>query len=193
MSRGLIAAVALLALGAAAWWAARRSSPPTAVSGRDAAVLRTLDDILRSRNDNDPRLDSDFNALSPEAKRLLRERYAGLPRERRNELGTIVYLLGKNLSSAADWEFLRAVAAEPPCLSLADCSKRAPMGPGDAVTLAYPALVALEQAKDALRAGVSTEEARSVVKAGKDSKVPAVVEHTARVEATTKVQGPAKP
>ncbi|MCX5789369.1 MAG: hypothetical protein NTX64_12800 [Elusimicrobia bacterium] len=193
MSRGVLAAGALLALAAAAWWAARKCSPPAAVSGRDAAVLRTLDEILRSRNDNDPRLDSGFNDLSPEARRLLRKKYAGLAPELRNERGTIVYLLGKNLSSAEDWAFLRQAAAEPPCLSLADCSKRAPMGPGDAITLAYPALVALEQAKDALRAGVSTEEARSVVEAGKSSKVPAVVEHAARIEATTKVQGPAKP
>ena len=166
------AGVALFSL--AAWWAAR-TSPPTAVSARDAALLRTLDEIFRSRNDNDPRLDSDFNDLSPGAKRLLRSKCAGLPRELRNERGTIVYLIGRSASSPEDWAFLREAAGEPPCLSLADCSVAAPAGLGDEVTLAYPALVALKQAQAALQAGRAVEQARSVIEAGKKSRVPAVV------------------
>ena len=123
--------------------------------------LKTLEDILRSKNDNDPRLDHDFNDLSPETKRLFRKKYREIPAEKRNERGTIVYLLGKNLRSREDWEFFRRVALEPPCLSLADCSKKPAPGSdeeatGDEVTLAYPSLVALRQA------GRAAEEARAI-------------------------------
>jgi len=193
VKRGLWALGALAALGVLARWAAKHS-PPTAVSGA-RAQLETLEEIFRSRNDNDPRLDRDFNSLSPEAKSLLREKYAALPRERRNERGTIVYLIGRNPSAPEDWSFLREAAAEPPCLSLADCSKSgtAEAEHGDEVTLAYPALVALKQAQRALEAGASAAPARSVIEAGKTSKAPVVVRLASRIEATTKVQSPVKP
>ncbi len=126
---------------------------------------------MSSKNDNDPRLDRDFNSLSDEAKALFRKKYRALAPERRNELGTIVYLLGKNISTAEDWDFLREVAAEPPCLSLADCSRSAD---DNAVTLAYPALVALKQAQRVLETTTSSPEAVQVVAAGKASSVPAV-------------------
>lgn len=121
-----------------------------------AAQLAMLEEILLSKNDNDPRLDSAFRELSLQAKRLFRQKYRQLPAEERNERGTIIYLLGKNLSSAEDWEFLRAVVSEPPCLSLENCSRETDAAPGgnytsgEAVALAYPALVALKQAERAL-------------------------------------------
>jgi len=164
-----------LALLAVAFWSGR--------TDREArAKLKTLEDILRSKNDNDPRLDSDFASLSPAAKRLLRQRYGESAPERRNERGTIVYLLGRSASSREDWEFLRAVASEPPCLSLADCSKKAPQAEGalgQEVTLAYPSLVALKQAERALPA----EGARLVIEAAKRSKTPIVRRTAARVGA----------
>lgn len=153
--------------------------------GPDQAAL--LDEILLARNDNDPRLDGAFNGLDPDTRRLFREKYRALPPESRNQRGTIVYLLGKNLNAPEDWAFLREVVGEPPCLSLTDCSK-APAGggsgPGDAVTLAYPALVALKQAERVL-AGKGPEEvrreARAVVKAAKASSVPKVARAAARL------------
>lgn len=152
------------------------SRPTSAALAEAKAKLATLEDILRSRNDNDPRLDREFLGLSPEAKALLREAYGALPRERRNERGTIVYLLGKNLQTDDDWSFLRAVAAEPPCLSLADCSKPSGEvgGPGDEITLAYPSLVAVRQAVRAAREGGSKEGVRKVLEAARGSRVPAV-------------------
>lgn len=191
------AAAFVLALLALAYWWAARAVPPTRVSGGDEpgakarAQLKTLEDILASGNDNDPRLDRDFNGLSPEAKSLLRAKYSELAPERRNERGTIVYLLGKDPSSEGDWDFLARAAAEPPCLSLADCSKKAEeaAGAGEEVTLAYPSLVALRQAKAALdrmrEGGPSREAALGVVRAGKGSKTPAVSRMAARIE-----QGP---
>ena len=116
-----------------------------------------LMEIINSRNDNDPRLDNDFNSLTPETKLLFRKKYQEIPVEKRNERGTIVYLLGKNLLTVEDWEFFREVVLEPPCLSLSNCSKKPASGSdeeatGDEVTLAYPALVALRQAGRALEA-----------------------------------------
>jgi hypothetical protein len=157
--------------------------PPTP-SPAAKAKLATLEDVLRSRNDNDPRLDRDFIGLSGEAKRLFREKYLAVAPERRNERGTIVYLLGKNLQSEDDWSFFRAVVAEPPCLSLADCSKSTGEAgePGDEVTLAYPSLVALRQAVRAAEEGASRSEARSVLEAAKTSKMRAVVRLAASLE-----------
>lgn len=138
--------------------------------------LKSVREIIASRNDNDPRLDRDFLGLTAEAKCLLRREYHATWRERRNERGIIVYLLGKNLTAPEDWAFLRDVAGEPPCLSLADCAK-ASAGDGahgDDVTLAYPSLVALRQAHRAMEEGGSRDEARKVLEAAKASKMKAV-------------------
>lgn len=169
MRRAALAAAALLVL------AACRRAP--------SASVRELDAILAAHDDNDPRLDSDFNALTESDKTSLRIKYRETPPEHRNERGTIVYILGKNLKDSADWAFLRDVASEPPCLSLADCRRSAAtQEPGDDVTLAYPSLVALKQAQRALETKDSPE-ARAVVAAGKHSKMPAVTRLAARIEA----------
>ncbi|MDE2290665.1 MAG: hypothetical protein KGL53_01175, partial [Elusimicrobia bacterium] len=139
MSRRLWVAAGLLALAAAC-------------RPHDLPKVAELKAILASRNDNDPRLDRDFDALTAADKAAFRALYRALPPEKRNELGTVVYLLGRNVSGPEDWAFLRAAAAEPRCWSLADCGRR-PSGPsdpadvGDDVTLAYPALVALKRAE----------------------------------------------
>ena len=208
MKRAVPIAGALAALAIVVRWAAS-PLPPAGISGTAApevrpdvgrnlsrlkslAKLKTLEEIMRSRNDNDPRLDRDFNALSPEAKRLFRKKYREIPAERRNERGTIVYLLGGgNLRAAEDWAFLREVAAEPPCLSLSDCSRKPKPGggeeaAGDEVTLAYPSLVALKQAERALEAaaeapGPAEKEAMSVIEAGKNSRTRAVARLAERI------------
>lgn len=182
MSRGArLAGAAVFSALALAGCVAPRAAPDA------RSKVAALEDILRSRNDNDPRLDRDFDGLSEEAKRLFREKYRALAPERRNERGTIVYLLGKNLRSADDWSFFRAVAAEPPCLSLSDCStaSAAAVGggeSGDEVTLAYPSLVALRQAVRAAELGASRSEARKVLEAAKTSKMRAVVRLAASLE-----------
>jgi hypothetical protein len=204
----------LIALAVAVRWAAR-PLPPTGISGPPAsarvpvptapssappisaeslAKLKTLDEILRSKNDNDSRLDRDFNDLSSETKRLFRAKYHGIPAERRNERGTVVYLLGRNLREPEDWAFLREVAAEPACLSLSDCSKKpAPGGDeeaaGDEVTLAYTSLVALKQAQHALESsraistsGAAAKEAMGVIEVGRKSPVRAVSRMAEKLE-----------
>lgn len=163
---------------------------PAARPGVGEDQVRVLDEILRARNDNDPRLESAFNGLPPATRRVFREKYRRLPPEKRNQRGTIVYLLGKNLAAPEDWAFLREVAGEPPCLSMADCGKAVPGeagrdDSGDEVTLAYPALVALVQAERVLSGGgsaASRSEALAVVRAGKASGAPAVAEMASRLE-----------
>ncbi len=153
------------------------------IRGSDYDRLTKLEVILESKNDNDPKLDSDFNDLTPGEKKLFRRRYRALRPELVNERGTIVYLLGKNIKDDADWSFLREVAAEPPCLSLADCSQRGtgPSGLGDEVTLAYPSLVALKQAQKILEKEPGSFPARGVVAAGLNSKTPAVERLAAKI------------
>ncbi len=182
MTRAARAAAALAALAAAAGltWACRR--PPRAAS----PALAELRDVLRAGNDDDPRLDADFNALSPEDKRLFRAEYARLAPERRNQRGTIVYLIGRNALDADDWSFLLSVVEEPPCRSLADCAQ-APRAAGeeavgDEVTLAYPALVALRQAAARRGDARQTAAARAVLNAGLKSRTRAVARLAERLD-----------
>lgn len=125
-------------------------SDETVATPADLEKVRVLDEILQSKNDNDPRLDIVFRGLSPAAKRLLRDKYATLPSEKLNEKGTIVFLLGREVREPADVAFLGKVVHEPACLSLSDCQKaRADEGDPSldhaaGVTLAYPKLVAVK-------------------------------------------------
>ncbi len=123
------------------------------VSGLVNAKLEILDAILASRNDNDPRLDTEFNDLSPEARAAFRAKYHALPLEKRSERGTVVYLLGRNLRDGDDVRFLGDVLRERPCLSLSDCSKRNRRNADDFVetTLAYPQWVAWKSVERLLK------------------------------------------
>jgi hypothetical protein len=137
------------------------SSPaPVPITERDRQLDGILTQILASKNDNDKRLDTEFKNLSPGTKYLLKQKYASLPAEARNERGTIVFLLGRDLASsgtAADFQFFDQVGAEPPCRSLGDCSQETKAGPEDSheetaigVTLSYPQQVLLHTLQDYL-------------------------------------------
>ena len=71
-----------------------------------ARKIQILNEIFQSKNDNDPRLDRDFNQLTLEEKQALEQQYDQLSTESRNERGTIVFLIGKNLSTQKDFDFL---------------------------------------------------------------------------------------
>jgi hypothetical protein len=112
---------------------------------------KILDQILASKNDDDPRLDSDLRHLDEESKTVFRAKYRALPPEKHNERGTIVFLLGRNLTTAQDYSFLKEVLSEPPCLGVTDCSKPTESGASDdhqsnatAIVLLYPQLTALK-------------------------------------------------
>jgi len=124
---------------------------------KDVKMMRDLDEIFASRNDNDPRLDTEFRNLTPVEKELLRDKYRDLPRESLNERGTIVFLLGRELKTPEDYAFLAQVGNQQPCLSLGDCQKQASISEESiheedavSVTLTYPQRVALKSLENVL-------------------------------------------
>lgn len=118
--------------------------------------MAILNEILISKNDNDPRLDTEFRKLTPATKTLLQDRYKAILPEKRNELGTIVFLIGREVETAEDWSFLGEIVTSAPCLSLSDCTKEDPVDTGsdekhldsaNALTLAYPEVVSVASAQ----------------------------------------------
>lgn len=164
----------------------------------DFAKDRLLSEILTARNDNDPRLDREFNALTPAMRRLFRERYAELASEKRNERGTIVYLLGRQLArtggDADDFQFFDAVLTESPCLSMADCAHHSAGGAdshsemGTEISLAYPQLVALVSIEHLIENGRASAssliQARQALALAVKSPVQAVANKARAIQAT---------
>jgi hypothetical protein len=135
--------------------------PPVPLpSTEDLQQLRALDEVLAAKNDNDPRLDHELRSFSPAARYLVRERYEATLAEKRNERGTLVYLLGRDLEAGEDVAFLDQVLSEPPCRSLSSCDKeeKGAVTPDqrhyesvNEVTLAYPQIVALKSVEGYLK------------------------------------------
>lgn len=124
---------------------------PERFSPEVRSKLQILNEIFASKNDNDPRLDSEFKNLSPEMKEALVSSYKTMPKESLNERGTVVFLLGQKIESEKDVEFFQELLQEAPCLSLANCSQESKLeNPEDdhlaesqETTLIYPQLMAL--------------------------------------------------
>lgn len=113
--------------------------------------VKLVDEIINSKNDNDPRLDSELRVLSEEAKVALRTYYLSRPEEDRNGKGTVLFVLGRNLKNPEDVRFMADALKETPCRSLADCTSEAAVidhresqhDTSPEVTLAYPKIVTL--------------------------------------------------
>ena len=157
--------------------------------------LKTVDEILRTRNDNDPRMDTVLRQLLPHTKTALLAKYQSLPPEDRNGRGTIAFLVGRNIKTERDLEFLKEVLNEAPCLSLANCSREpsardsheAHLESGANVTLAYPQLVALHAIEKYLGehselSPAFREAATRALQAGKMSQNPVIIQKAAQVE-----------
>jgi len=150
---------------------------PQGLSVEDRRKLSILNEIFASKNDNDPRMDSDLVNLSPELKKTMTEKYQHLVPEKRNERGTLVFLIGRELKDHADVDFLKSVLMEKPCLSLSDCSKPVSMPSEEELHLAgmnettanYPQLMAIRQMEKAYQkwaqAGVAHPLSGEVVQA----------------------------
>lgn len=167
---------------------------------QDTQHLKILDEILAAKNDNDPRLDTEFRSLSPTSKRMMEDRYRALMPEKRNERGTIAFLVGREISSADDVAFMEGILSESPCLSLGDCSREEKNADddhlnaetGSAVTLAYPQLVALhsiesqiEQAEKGARLSY-LNDIRRVVDQATRSQIPTVADKARALQARLK-------
>lgn len=92
-----------------------------ALSPEDQKRWGVVEELLKSKNDNDPRFDSELSQLSPELKKQIYARYAQLPEESRNERGTLVYLAARDIQYPEDLQFIESIYQEEPCKSLADC------------------------------------------------------------------------
>lgn len=119
------------------------------LSAAEQKQWQIFQEILKSKNDSDPRLDKDLHQLSDGLHQVLREKYQQLPAENRNERGLITYLLARDLKNIEDLDFLKAVYEEAPCLSLENCGVRSNSDPHlsgiDQTSMNYPQLAALYQ------------------------------------------------
>ncbi|MFM6927842.1 MAG: hypothetical protein ACKOX6_05220 [Bdellovibrio sp.] len=179
-----IATVATTALSdpntAAAAAASSELSPAT------KAQVQVLNEILTSKNDNDPRMDRDLKVLNKETKEAFKAHYKNLAAEKRNDRGTIIFLIGRNIDSKEDLNFLGEVINEPPCKSLSDCNKAESASlnrdhedhqTGMAVTLAYPQLVTIHTLKNYLKKtpeGPLANQAKDILAQAKHSNIPEV-------------------
>ncbi|MDG0817995.1 hypothetical protein [Bdellovibrio svalbardensis] len=165
------------------------------VDAKAEEQTRILQEILKAKNDNDPRMDTALLVLSENTKILFRQLYKNTQAEKRNDRGTIVFLLGRNISNAADLSFFSEVLNERPCLSLADCSKTETGGlskeedehqGGFAVSLAYPQLVTLHSLDHYLELHGSSElsdKVKDLIAEAKHSSVPEIAQMAEAIEA----------
>ncbi len=119
------------------------------LSTEDTQKFKIVEDILKSRNDNDPRIDQDLKKIDPLLKLALQQKYAQLPEENRNQRGLLLYLVTREIYSEKDLAFIKTVYEEPPCMSLSDCRSSSDFDPHmdsvNQVTLDYPQKVGLYQ------------------------------------------------
>lgn len=127
--------------------AAERLELSTHLIDENKVKWDVFEDILHTKNDNDPRLDQDLKNLSPEFHMALIEKYSKIPPENRNGKGLIVFLIARDLTGPDDFQFLKSIYEEKPCLSLIDCNKIGNDDPHHAganqTTLVYPQQVGL--------------------------------------------------
>lgn len=147
--------------------------------------VKIFERILVNRDDNAPELDRELRHLTPAVRGYLQDRYRDMPREQRNELGLIVFLLGRDLAGASDFDFLKRVVSEEPCLSLEDCRRASSdrethLESVDAITRAYPPLVALNRIEAFLGTNEASPEdrvrAREVIQKALTSRDPLVAD-----------------
>lgn len=129
---------------------------PTALSEQEQKLFASFEEILKSKNDNDPRVNQ-LKGLSADFRKAVIDKYIKLKSEDRNGRGFIVFLIAKEIKSASDLDFLQTVYQEPPCLSLENCSEVSrehnPHNSGvDQTTMNYPQFVALYQIEKQLGA-----------------------------------------
>ncbi len=95
------------------------------LQGEDKAKWFVFESIFNSKNDNDPRLDSELKKLSVPLHEALYEKYDSLQPENHSGKALIAYLIARDLTTTSDTQFLKKVFQESPCLSLQDCNSRA--------------------------------------------------------------------
>lgn len=119
------------------------------LSQEDQIKYSVFTEILKAKNDNDPRLDSELSHLSLDLHRVLIETYTQLKPEDRSARGLVSYLIARDLKNIEDVEFIKKIFQETACLSLENCQQLTADQSHHSVTtettLAYPQLAALYQ------------------------------------------------
>lgn len=137
------------------------------LSAQEKMRIERLAVILQARNDNDPRLDSEFRNLSRTMKDSMVELYKKTPLEDRNARGTIVFLIARQANDAQDFAFLRSVLTEPRCLSLKDCAQpshdTSHLSGVNSLTLVYPQMAALYQLDQKITPNLEPELRKEIV------------------------------
>lgn len=115
---------------------------PENLTVEDQTKWTIFEAILKTKNDNDPRMDKTLKKLSPAVHEALYKKYETIPAEDRNAKGLVIFLVARELKTLEDIEFMKKVYQESPCLSLTDCKT---VGPDDLhhssvneTTLSYP-------------------------------------------------------
>ncbi|NDG86032.1 MAG: hypothetical protein EBX52_13465 [Proteobacteria bacterium] len=98
-------------------------SAAIALTPEDQRKISVLTEILTTKNDNDPRMDTELKNLSPAAKTAIQKKYQETVSEKRNERGTLVFVLGREIKDASELGFFKEVLSEKACLSLENCEK----------------------------------------------------------------------
>jgi hypothetical protein len=119
------------------------------LSALDKKYFSEFQQILKSKNDNDPRIDKNFRHFSTSLHRVFQDQYRNLPMESRNERGLIAFLVARDIQDQEDFDFLKEVYLENPCLSMENCSSRSHSDPHlsgiDQASMNYPQLAVLYQ------------------------------------------------
>jgi hypothetical protein len=167
-----------------------RATPPSSTSSEKALAekkLEILNEIFKSKNDNDPRMDQDLKNLSTVDKVVLKEKYNQLPVESRNERGTIIFLLGRNINANEDLSFLDQVFSESKCMSLENCTKTSDESNSSEhtgsteTTLAYPQIVALKALENYLAQNPQSAAGLEALKKASKSPIPLIAQMSARI------------
>lgn len=135
----------------------KKIEAPPGLSETDRRAWIVLEEILNSKNDNDPRMDREFKNMTLEMHEALFKKYASLQMENRNGRGLIAFLVARDLKSPADAEFLRKIFQESPCTSFEDCKNVGNDDPHfsgiNQTSLTYPQLASLYQLESKLEKG----------------------------------------
>jgi len=93
------------------------------LSASETSKIQILDEVLKSKNDNDPRIDQELTSMSPALHEALFEKYESMEFENRNGRGMITFLIARDFKSSEDGKFLEKVFNESPCTSMANCQQ----------------------------------------------------------------------
>jgi hypothetical protein len=121
---------------------------------RVSAKVATLNQVLKDQADNDPRVDKELSRLNQKERLDFRAKYRSLKPEALKNRGLIVYLLGRNIETQGDLDFMAEVLNERSCLSLENCERTDQKTLSErtfAIQLAFPKLMAVTALKAKLK------------------------------------------